>query len=395
MPRTPLFFLSTLLVLVTAACQNKDTSQPQGPPQQQQTPLVDVAIVRQGDIAVEDEYFGRTVGYQEVEIHARVEGILLERKYEEGAKVQKGDILFVIEPRQYQAAVDLAEARVRQEQARLKQAQLNWTRISTLFQEGNVTERERDQAEFELESSEAGLALAEAQLRTAQINLDYTTVEAPIPGITSRKAISEGSLLRPGTSSSLLTRITRTDPIYVIFTYTDSDYIERQMQIEQGTLRYIDNQKLTARIIMPNDSFYEETGVVDFTEINIDRNTGTVEARAVFENPQQKLLPGQFVRVKITGLVRTDAVVIPQRCVMQDTQGQYVYRLDDENIAHTTRIKTGPTTGTYWVVESGLSPGERIISNGLLHVIPEQKVKVDKVEEENPFSSTEIEETNT
>lgn len=376
----PYFNKSIAMILVVfgmMACQQEQASAPQ--PMQMPPPSVDIAEVQEQDIAIRHEYFGRTTGFQEVEIHARVEGILIERNYTEGERVEKGDLLFRIDPNTYEVAVDRAKAQLQQEKARLKDAQRTWNRISKLYEEKTVSESERDNAEYALESSQAGIALAEAELRSAKINLGYTNVKAPISGITSRRVMSEGSLVTPGMASSLLTRITRTDPIYVIFSYPDSDYIEQQRLIEQGVLKKTENAQLQAEIIFPDGSVYEQPGYVDFTETFIDGNTGTVEARAVFPNPSRNILPGQFVRIRLSGLVQTKALLIPPQCVMQDPQGQLVYRLDDQDVAHVVRVETEVVTEEVWMVKQGLSAGDRVISNGLLHVIPEQSVTVDQI----------------
>ena len=284
-------------------------------------------VIHQAEIPLNYEYAARVVAYRETEVRARVGGILLHRNFVEGSEVKQGDILFEIDPDKYEAAVASARAQVAQAQANYDQSVRDADRAEELVKQKVQSTSLRDQAFAKRDADEATLMQTKAELRTAELNLEYTKVAAPITGLTSREAVSEGSLIGTDPTSSLLTNITQLDPIYVNFSFADGEYEQIRHLMEQMQQRgeKIDNLKVTVRLGEGVD--YPEQGTVDFTSPTIDKQTGTLGARAVIANPNRRLVPGMFVRVTVTGIKMANAITIPESALVQNSNGQFVYLL--------------------------------------------------------------------
>ena len=331
-------------------------------------PQVTVVTLQAKDIPVVYEYPGRIVASREVEVRARVGGILLGREFEEGARVKKGDLLFRIDPATYQAQVALAKAQVAQAEAQLSQARRSEERAVALTKRGASSQSTLDDAVSARELAEAQVEAAEAQLRTAQLSLDYATVTAPAAGITSLEQVPEGSLMSTG---DLLTKISQIDPVHANFSAADTEAATIREMVEKGALQGVDEAAdLTVGIVFGDGKTYGETGKIDFTSTSIDTETGTILSRAVMPNPNAKLLPGQFVRLKLNGLVARDAILIPAEALMQGPQGVFVYTVDDKNVAAVAPIEIERQIADGYLVKSGLKAGDRLITKGVVKVRP-------------------------
>ena len=329
------------------------------------------------DLAFYLEYPGRTAGYREVQVRAQVSGILQQRSYQEGSQVKQGQVLFSIDPRTYQAALARAKGALAQEQARYRQTERDLRRIRELQKKGFASESELDNAISNFEQSKANIEAAKAEVQSKQIDLDYTTVEAPISGITSKEAVSEGSLIVANDpNSSLLTQITQLDPIYVNYAYADREAARLREDVQNGVVRLPEDNQLTAEIIFGDGSLYAQKGKVDFTDSLIDKGTGTVSARAIVPNTEQTLLPGQFVRIRISGMVRPNSITVPEKALAQSPAGNFVYVVDDQGLAQPRLVDTDMINKGRWVIRSGLKEGERVIVDGLIRVRPKQPVQV-------------------
>jgi membrane fusion protein (multidrug efflux system) len=336
-----------------------------------------VETVRAADLAYPMEFAGRTSGYREVEVRGQVSGILQQRTYEEGSQVKEGQLLFRIDPRPYQAALSRAKAALAQEQARFNQAQRNLQRIRQLQHKGFASGSELDNAISSYEQSKANIQAAEAEIQTRQIDLDYTLVRAPISGITSKQTRSEGSLVVAGDpSASLLTQITQLDPLYINFAYPDQVLERLRADLQRGDLQLPADGKLRVELVRSEGEPAIAAGHVDFTDSLITRSTGTVSARAVVANPKQVLLPGQFVRVRVTGLVYPAILTIPERALVQTTRGTSVFVIDSQDVARERPVRTGPTLGQRWLILDGLKTGERVVVEGLAKLMADVPVKV-------------------
>ncbi|WP_153020628.1 efflux RND transporter periplasmic adaptor subunit [Pseudomonas sp. BMS12] len=339
-------------------------------------PEVVVEEAKTETVPLELEYAARTAGYREVQVRAQVSGILQERTYQEGSQVKQGQVLFRIDPRPYEAALGRAKGALAQEQARYRQTERDLKRIRELQKKGFASESELDNAISNFEQSKANIEAAKAEVQAKQIDLDYTTVKAPISGITSKETVSEGSLMVAGDpNASLLTQITQLDPIYVNFAAADRDVERVRAGLLSGNLLR-EGYHASAVIKFGDGSTYPLEGKVDFTDSLVDRSTGTVSARAVVPNPEQSLLPGQFVRVLIKGINKPNAITVPERAVSQSPNGTFVFIVDDQGLARMRPVTTAQTSGGRWVVDSGLSAGDRVIVEGLPKVHADAPVKI-------------------
>ncbi|MGX5913267.1 efflux RND transporter periplasmic adaptor subunit [Aliidiomarina sp. Khilg15.8] len=354
--RRPLaMLLAVVSSLVLVACSNGDENG-----QQQRPPAaVETVTATQQDVDVLHDYSGRAWGAREVEVRARVEGILQERKYDEGSMVEEGDLLFAIERRPYEVALQSAQADLSNAQASLNQAQREWDRIEDLFEQSAISQRERDNSMSELELAQARYQMAEAGVNRAQINLDYTEVRAPISGATSLEAQPEGTLLSPNTH---LATITQLDPIHIRFSLPERDArVQRAMRGENG------GGNRDAFIIFENGEEYEHTGHVDFTQSNVDRSTGSVRARAVFDNEEQRLMPGEFVRVRVILQRLDDALIVPEQAVNEGPRGPQLFVVE-EGEAKVKLVELGPMVEQGQVINSGLEPDAEVIIKGLVNL---------------------------
>ncbi|WP_339486562.1 efflux RND transporter periplasmic adaptor subunit [Pseudomonas sp. EL_65y_Pfl2_R95] len=339
-------------------------------------PEVSVEAVKVAPLPLELEYPARTAGFREIEVRAQVSGILQERTYLEGSSVKQGQLMFRIDSRTYQAALARAKGALAQEQARYRQTERDLRRIRELQKKGFASESELDNAVSNFEQSKANIQAAKAEVQSKQIDVDYTTVKAPISGITSKETVSEGSLMVAGDpNASLLTKITQLDPIYVNFAAPDSDVESVRNGLADGSL-VLDGEAVRVGITYGDGSTYPLEGKVNFTDSLIDRSTGTVSTRAVVPNPKQTLLPGQFVRVQIKGISLPAALTVPERAVAQGPKGTFVYVVDDKGVARVRQVSTGRTSKGRWVINSGVSEGDKVIVEGLTKVQPDTPVKV-------------------
>lgn len=361
-----LFALAIALAGSSAAAQ-----QANGEP----SPAVTVTDIKPQTVALTYQYAARVSAIREVEVRARVGGILLKRNFVEGSTVKAGQVLFTLDPAPYEAALAQANAQLQQAEAQLNQTQREEKRNTALYDKNVGSEKSRDDAISARELAAASVAAARAQVQTAQLNLDYTSVTAPVDGVTSQEKVSEGSLIGTSGDTGLLTSITQTDPVYINFSFSDSETAEI-MRLSQSKISKGEGATLGVKIAFGDGSAYSHDGVVDFTSATIDKQTGTLEARAVVANPVRQLLPGQFVRATITGISAENAIVLPEVALMQGPQGQFVYTVDKAGKALVSPVRLGQKLGDNWLVLSGLTAGDKVITEGIIKVIPGASVQV-------------------
>lgn len=373
MPLVRIRHLSVLLLTLTAL----SGAHAAGPGEDKPPAKVVVEAVRAADFAYNLEFPARVTGSREVEVRAQVSGILQARTYAEGQAVKQGQVLFKIDSRTYEAALARAKAALAQEQARFRQAERNLARIQQMQAKGYASSSELDNALSAFEQSRANIEAAKAEVLARQIDLDFTTVKAPISGITRQETRSEGSLVVAGDpSASLLTHITQLDPVYVNFAYPDQVLEKLRADAATGVLQMPNDGALEVELLQNDGSVHPAKGRVDFTDSLINRGTGTVTARAVVANKDLKLVPGQFVRVKINGLTYAKALSVPERAVAQNGQGTLVFVVDEQGIARARSVRTGITTGGRWLIHEGLKAGEKVVVDGVKHVMPDMAVQV-------------------
>lgn len=354
--------LSTLLMLT--GCSGQDGEGQQAGAGGMPPAAVVVQQATLADVTVRQDYAGRARGAREVEVRARISGILEQRLYEEGQMVREGDALFRIDRKPAAAALQRARAQRQVAEADVQQAEREWNRISSLFERNAVSERERDSAQSALELARANLAVANAGVAQAELDLGYTDVTAPISGVTSLEDFPEGSLIDTGT---LLTTIVQLDPVHVRFALPENDANIRRAARE-GMVRADQEQNVSARLVLADGSEYDLDGRIDFTASTLDPRTGTVSARAVFPNPEQVIVPGQFVRVRVELQSFDDVITVPERAVTQGQNGPVVYVVDDDSKARIREVELGPVSDGRQILLSGLDAGDRYIVSGLVNL---------------------------
>jgi membrane fusion protein (multidrug efflux system) len=340
--------LSTFCLVGLGALQ----AQPAGP----QGPLpVSVIEAQPTNIPNVLEVTAQAEGAKETEVRSRVNGILLKRLYEEGSPVQAGQPLFQIDPEPFK--ITLEEA-----QARAKQTAREAARLKLLYSKQAVSRKEFDDATSVNE-------IAQATLKTAQLNLTWTTVTAPVSGISGRSLRSEGNLISNTGDAGLLTSIYQINPIWVRFGLSSSD----TAQLPSGRL---DPQQNTGvELLLPNGRVYAESGKINFQSTFIDSKLGTQQMRAEFPNPRSEILPGQFLRIRITTGLQENVFLVPQAAVIQSERGFTVWTVGPENKVISTPIKVGKWSGKNWIVLSGLKAGDRVVTDQLIKIRPQSVVK--------------------
>lgn len=372
--------LAGLAVVLSLCACKEDKSAVQNAAAKTAALPVNVLEVAAEDVPLSFEFSARAQGYKETEVRARVSGILLKKNYVEGSQVKEGDVLFEIDPKEYKAKLNNAKANLAKAKAQLRRAETEWARIEKLFKQRVVSEKSRDDAQAELEAQKAAVLMAESEVETAQLNFDYTKVTAPISGVTGMEVQSEGSLI---SATGLLTNITQLDPIYVIFSASESEMMSLSNMVNNGLIRNPENKsEIVAKIKFSNDSFYPLPGQINFINSGIDEGTGTIKLRAVFPNPKKQLKPGQFLRLVMEGLTRVNALIVPQEAIMQGANGSYVYIVNDKNMVESVNIQTGLMTKEGgWIVDSGLKAGDRVIVSNLMKIRPGMTVDPKNVEQ--------------
>jgi membrane fusion protein, multidrug efflux system len=329
-------------------------------------PPVSVMITEARDLPLNLEYTAQTAGYRETEIRARVSGILIKRNFREGSSVRQGESLFTIDPAPFQLALERAKADLGVAEAQLQQAQRELARLKPVYESRAVSQKEFDDATSAERIAAAQVASVRARVNEAQLNLEWTRVESPIAGVTGLAAVSEGSLVSgPGV---LLTTVTQTDPMYVIFGVSDRDTLALRRDAEAGRVRLPGDGKLKATVKLSDGSEYSRTGVVNFVDTRVNTQTGTIETRAEFPNPGNLLRAGEFVRITLSGAVRPNVIIVPQRAVLEGPTGKFVYIANAESKAEPRPVDVGAWTADGWIINSGLKAGERVIIDGMAKI---------------------------
>ena len=350
---TALIALIFLLAGCSSSDDNKQKQDDQG--SQPASKKAQVMEMAKRNIDLEKSYSAKLGSEREVVVIARVSGMLEKRNFEPGDSVEQGTSLYAIEPVVYQTTVNQRKADVESAKAKQHRAQQDATRFQRLLKQNSVSRQDYDQAMAELQVSKANVSQAQAALESAQVNLDYTSVNAPVSGIISLSDVNVGNVVDAGTK---LATITPMNPIEVRFQLPQQQAFDLRQQRSQQ------QGEITASLQFPD---LQETdtppleGKLDFLGSRVDQNTSTVQARAVFENPEDKFLPGQFVRVKLQGMQRFDVMAVPEIAVTQGLMGPQVFVLDDDNKARTRTITLGELAGLRQIITDGLEPGDRVI----------------------------------
>lgn len=375
--RGPVLILAAVLL---AAC-----GQPQGPEGGfHGFPPAEVATmtVEPKSFPVAFEYVGQTIGSKDVEVRARVAGIVEKRNYAEGSAVRAGQLLFVIDSRQYAATVAMAEAELSRAQAQKAQAERELARLKPLAERRAIGQKEADDAQSNTDFAISAVKAAEGKLTWAQVDLSYTRVVAPISGLSSRAQVSEGSLAIA--NQTLLTTVSQVDPMWVQFNVSENEQLRMNKAVSEGRLVLPKDNAFDVTVKLGDGSTFPRQGRINFSDTRVNPATGTYEVRAEVGNKDLALKPGQFVRVVLKGAQRKDALAVPQVAVLDGPQGKFVYVTgkdkDGKDVALPRPIVLGDWVdgdgGNQFVVESGLKSGERIIVDGVARLMPGAPIKL-------------------
>ena len=372
-----LLFLALSLASLGLGCASDSSGQA---PEAMPAPELVVTKALSKDLELNIEYMGQVAGSREVEVRARVGGILLRRNYTEGKYVRQGELMFEIDPEPFKATLEQAKGALAQTEAKLAKARRDLARNQKLIVDGVISRKDYDDAKTDSETTEADVRAAKAKVREAELNLGYTKVTAPISGMTSKETRSEGSLISSTSEASLLTTMTRVDPVYVNFSIPGSDALRYRKGRAEGKMFFSKGADYGVNLLLPDGTLYKQTGAINFLDAQVESTTGVVKARAELPNPDGELMPGQFVRVKLGGLMLKNAMLIPQRCVLQTQQGPIVWVVDESGVVQPRPLTLGVQSGSDYLVEQGLNPGEQVVVEGVIKVRPGMNVRVKQLE---------------
>ena len=353
-----------------AACGSSGQSAPQSAAA---PPPVTVVAVEPQQVPLTSSFTARLSAYREANVLARVSGVLLKRLYKEGTKVKAGQPLFEIDPAPYKAALDASLAALAQARANATNAHATAQRDRDLIASHLVSEQQLDTDEAAERSTAAAVKQAEANAETARINLGYTNVTSPIPGIAGEQQVTEGALVGQGTPT-LLTTVDQLDPIYVNFDEPATQIEQLSSQEQSGHVIAATGTQAKVQLTMPDGTPYGVPGVLDFRAATVDPSTGTAALRGILPNPDHTLLPGMYVTVRLTAAFAEQAFLVPQAALQRDGQGAYVLTVGADDTVVEKRVKTEGSSGVDWIVSSGLAAGDRVIVAGIQSAHPGDKV---------------------
>jgi len=370
LPRRPALATAITAAALLSAC-GKDPK-----PAPPAVPEVAILTMATTNVALNIALPGRTAPFLLAEVRARVDGIVQERRFTEGADVRKGEPLYLIDPAPYRAAVKSAEAELQRAQATLASnvSQLNRNRV--LVKENAVSKQEFETAEAAQLEAAADVAAAKAALDVARINLGYTTVTAPIAGRSSVSAVTQGAYVQ-GSAATLMTTIQQIDPMYVDLQQSSSEGLALRREIAAGRVRMEGTDAAKVSLQLEDGSTYTRSGTLAFSGVTVDQATGSVTLRARFPNPDKLLLPGMFVRASVSQGVRQGVMRVPATAVTRTPQGTATVMVvgQDNKVALRT-VRTGALVDGFWLVDDGLKAGERVIVSGVQKLRPGTVVKV-------------------
>ncbi|MBP6366668.1 MAG: efflux RND transporter periplasmic adaptor subunit [Nitrosomonas sp.] len=317
------------------------------------------------DMPMSLETIAQTEGAKEIEIRARVGGILLQRLYTEGVAVKAGQSLFLIDPEPFQNALTEAKALLDEQSARVMHAKSEENRQRQLLAENFVSQRAYDVAKADLAIAEAALHATKVRVKQAELNLSYTTVKAPANGVTGRAQFSEGALI--SANSSLLTTLTQLSPIWARFSFSDNEVARFGGHLNEKNVHSV-------KMILPDGSEYQQEGKINFAASKIDPLLATQQLRATFENTDQRILPGQFVRIRVTAGESRTVYLVPQIAIMTSDLSRYVYVINEHNAVMQRPVSVGDWIGKDWIILDGLNAGDRVVVDNLIKLTPGKPV---------------------
>jgi len=333
------------------------------------------------------EYVAQVQSSRQVNIQARVNGFLDKRVYTEGAVVKEGDTLFLMDQKPFIVQLDQAKAALARQEAALQVARQNLARVKPLTAANALSQKDLDDAKGQFESTSAAVEQAKASVEEAKLNLSYTVITSPVTGITGSAQQADGTYLSP--SNNLLTTVAVLSPTYVNFSISENERLGYRDQIAKGLLVEPRDKSYVVEVVLADGSIYPHTGKLTFADPSFNAQTGTFLIRVTVENPDGLLRPNQYVRVRVKGVIRPNAILVPQRAVQQGAKGHFVVVLDPDDKAEIRPVQVGPWDHNDWFILSGLKAGDRVVTDGVVHMTPGAKVKVVKtLDGPTPAAST-------
>jgi membrane fusion protein (multidrug efflux system) len=336
---------------------------------------VTVMTVEQRNTPVDFEFTAQTESSREVQIRARVDGFLDRRVYTEGQLVHTGQTLFLMDPKPFEAALQTAKGQLSQQQARLYVTKANLARVIPLAKQNALSQKDLDDATGNEKQAEAAVIAAQGEVETAQLNLSYTTIKSPLNGLSSFAKQQDGSYVTAA-ANGLLTTVYQLDPMWVNFSISENELLGYRSQLEKKQLVFPPDNDFEVSVILADGTVFPSTGHINFTNPAFSTDTGTFLVRASFANPKGTLRPGQFVRARVSGAIRPDAILVPQRAVLQGAKSHFVWVVDNESKARQRVVEPGEWHGDDWFILDGLHPGERIVVDGAIRVIADTPLKI-------------------
>ncbi|MFY9624518.1 MAG: efflux RND transporter periplasmic adaptor subunit [Rhodoplanes sp.] len=365
-------FAAILFALAIASCSEGKQQAATPPP-----PQVTIDHPTQRTVIDYDEYVGRFVPIESVEVRSRVSGYLDSVHFTDGQIVNQGDLLFTIDKRPFQTALDQAKATLAQARANLAFAQSDLGRAQQLVRDRTITEQTFDQRTQAKRVAEAAVAAQEAAVRQANLDLEFTELRAPVTGRIGDRRVSPGNLVTGGTggNTTLLATIVTYDPIRFEFTFDEASYLRYQRLAKTGSDVTNPSGGVDVTLKLLDEDSFQHAGRMDFVDNVIDRATGTIRGRAVFSNPTGVLTPGMFARIRVPGSSAYEALLVPEVAIGTEQTRKFVSVVDADNVVHQKYVKLGEAVGDLRVIREGLTPSDRLVTKGLVKARPGQKVK--------------------